>query len=61
MEQRLAEFDVPIVVGVPVGHDPDNEPWVYGQVGELLLTADDDTWNDQAPLHDEDLAADAAE
>jgi muramoyltetrapeptide carboxypeptidase len=56
MEQRLAEFDVPIVVGVPVGHDPDNEPWVYGQVGELLLTADDDTWDDQAPLHAEDLA-----
>lgn len=37
MEQRLAEFGVPVVVGVPVGHDPDNEPWVYGQVGELAL------------------------
>jgi muramoyltetrapeptide carboxypeptidase len=36
MEQRLLEFDVPIVVGVPVGHDPDNEPWVYGQVGSLV-------------------------
>lgn len=35
MVQRLLEFDVPIVVGVPVGHDPDNEPWVYGLVGEL--------------------------
>ncbi len=40
MQQRLLEFDVPIVVGVPVGHDPDNEPWVYGQVGEL--TGDED-------------------
>ncbi len=41
MEQRLLEFDVPIVVGVPVGHDPDNEPWVYGQVGELVTDASD--------------------
>lgn len=31
MEQRLAGFGVPIVVGLPVGHDPDNEPWVYGR------------------------------
>lgn len=37
MEQRLLEFGVPIVVGVPVGHDPDNEPWMYGQVGDLTL------------------------
>jgi muramoyltetrapeptide carboxypeptidase len=37
MEHRLLDFDVPIVVGVPVGHDPDNEPWVYGQVGQLAL------------------------
>jgi muramoyltetrapeptide carboxypeptidase len=42
MEQRLLEFDVPIVVGVPVGHDPDNEPWVYGQVGELVTDESDD-------------------
>jgi muramoyltetrapeptide carboxypeptidase len=42
MEQRLAEFGVPVVVGVPVGHDPDNEPWVYGQVGELLLSGESD-------------------
>ena len=41
MEQRLLEFDVPIVVGVPVGHDPDNEPWVYGQVGELVTDESD--------------------
>ena len=41
MEQRLLEFDVPIVVGVPVGHDPDNEPWVYGQVGQLAGTPEE--------------------
>jgi muramoyltetrapeptide carboxypeptidase len=41
MEQRLLEFDVPIVVGVPVGHDPDNEPWLYGQVADLALSADE--------------------
>lgn len=41
MEQRLAGLGVPIVVGVPVGHDPDNEPWVYGQVAELLLEGED--------------------
>lgn len=41
MEQRLLDFDVPIVVGVPVGHDPDNEPWVYGRVGQLELTPDE--------------------
>jgi muramoyltetrapeptide carboxypeptidase len=61
MEQRLAEFDVPVVVGVPVGHDPDNEPWIYGQVGELLLTADDDPWDADPPLHDEDLPVGAAD
>ncbi len=37
VEQRLSVLGVPVVAGVPVGHDPDNEPWVYGQVGELLL------------------------
>ncbi len=37
MEQRLAAFGVPVAVGAPIGHDPDNEPWVYGQVGDLLL------------------------
>lgn len=36
MEQRLAGFGVPIVVGLPVGHDPDNEPWVYGRWAELV-------------------------
>ncbi|MGB7980110.1 MAG: LD-carboxypeptidase [Candidatus Nanopelagicales bacterium] len=41
MQQRLLEFAVPIVVGLPVGHDPDNEPWVYGQVGELTQDADE--------------------
>ncbi len=41
MQQRLLEFDVPIVVGLPVGHDPDNEPWVYGQVGELTQDPED--------------------
>jgi muramoyltetrapeptide carboxypeptidase len=41
MEQRLMEFDVPIVVGVPVGHDPDNEPWVYGQAGLLAGTPEE--------------------
>ncbi len=40
MEQRLAEYGVPVVVGVPVGHDPDNEPWLYGQVGQLLLAGE---------------------
>jgi hypothetical protein len=30
------------VVGVPVGHDPDNEPWVYGKVGELVTDESDD-------------------
>ena len=55
MEQRLMEFDVPIVVGVPVGHDPDNEPWVYGQEGALVLTADDDQWDGESPPHAEDL------
>jgi muramoyltetrapeptide carboxypeptidase len=40
MEQRLSEFGVPVVAGVPVGHDPDNEPWVYGQVGALDLSGD---------------------
>lgn len=44
MEQRLLEFDVPIVVGVPVGHDPDNEPWMYGQVGELVVSTDEAEW-----------------
>ncbi len=43
VEQRLMEFGVPVVVGVPVGHDPDNEPWVYGQVGELLVDPADQT------------------
>ncbi len=38
MEQRLMEFGVPIVVGVPVGHGPDNEPWIYGQMGQLAGT-----------------------
>jgi muramoyltetrapeptide carboxypeptidase len=42
MEQRLLEFDVPIVVGVPVGHDQHNEPWVYGQAGTLVTDASDD-------------------
>lgn len=37
MEQRLAPLGVPIVVGVPVGHDPDNEPFVYGREAELTL------------------------
>jgi muramoyltetrapeptide carboxypeptidase len=56
MEQRLMEFEVPIVVGAPVGHDPDNEPWVYGQVGELLLTDEDDSWpQGHPPAHAEDL------
>ena len=41
MEQRLLEFDIPIVVGVPVGHDPNNEPWVYGQVGSLVADESD--------------------
>ncbi len=41
MEQRLLEFDVPVVVGVPVGHDPDNAPWLYGRVGALTLTDED--------------------
>lgn len=61
MEQRLAEFEVPVVVGVPVGHDPDNEPWVYGQVGELLLTPDDEAWEAEPPPHDEDLVPGAGE
>jgi muramoyltetrapeptide carboxypeptidase len=58
MEQRLAEFDVPVVVGVPVGHDGDNEPWVYGQIGELLLTPDDEAWETEEPLHEEDVRPD---
>ena len=37
MEQRLAEFGVPVVIGLPVGHDPANEPWVYGRTGDLDL------------------------
>ena len=62
VEQRLAEFGVPVVVGVPVGHDPDNEPWVYGQAGELTLSPGEfelDPDADQRPVvpHDEDLAA----
>ena len=35
MEQRLAEFGVPVVIGLPVGHDAANEPWVYGRTGDL--------------------------
>jgi muramoyltetrapeptide carboxypeptidase len=54
MEQRLAEFGVPIVVGVPVGHDPDNEPWVYGQGGELLPAGEAEALSVK---HLEDLAA----
>ncbi len=42
MEQRLMEFDVPIVVGVPVGHDPDNAPWLYGRSGALAITDEDE-------------------
>ncbi len=41
MEQRLAGLGVPIVAGVPVGHDPDNEPWVYGRQAELVAGADE--------------------
>ena len=63
IEQRLAEFGVPVVVGVPVGHDPDNEPWMYGQVGELLV-APEEEWESEgdeaerrpAVPHDEDRA-----
>ena len=55
MEQRLAEYGVPVVVGVPVGHDPDNEPWVYGQVGDLLLAGESDAV--VAVPHAEDLPA----
>ncbi|MCU0301105.1 MAG: LD-carboxypeptidase [Candidatus Nanopelagicales bacterium] len=54
MEHRLEEFGVPVAAGAPIGHDPDNEPWVYGQVGELDLTGE------LAPLdlpHAEDLEA----
>jgi muramoyltetrapeptide carboxypeptidase len=54
MEHRLEEFGVPVVAGAPIGHDPDNEPWVYGQVGELVLDGE------FAPLerpHAEDLEA----
>ncbi len=43
MEQRLMDFDVPIVVGVPVGHDANNEPWVYGLVGDLVSDDPDGT------------------
>lgn len=64
MEQRLAEFGVPVVVGVPVGHDPDNEPWIYGGIGELVgtdsdgprLEGPDEAWRLAIP-HDEDVAA----
>ena len=55
MEQRLSEFGVPVVVGLPVGHDPDNEPWVYGQVGTLSL-GDEPEPDDPQPPHEEDLA-----
>ena len=64
VEQRLAEFGVPVVVGVPVGHDPDNEPWVYGQVGELVIASGepgevdgDEVLGRPTVPHDEDLAA----
>ena len=56
MEQRLSDFGVPVVAGLPVGHEPDNEPWVYGRTAVLdmgpMLPAED-----QAPLppHAEDL------
>jgi len=59
MEQRLAEFGVPVVVGVPVGHDPDNEPWVYGQVGELVLAGEEEA-GPEVP-HAEDVRPDRAE
>jgi muramoyltetrapeptide carboxypeptidase len=54
MVQRLEEFGVPVAIGAPIGHDPANEPWVYGQGGELDLTGE------LAPLdrpHAEDLEA----
>jgi muramoyltetrapeptide carboxypeptidase len=54
MEQRLAEFGVPVVVGVPVGHDPDNEPWVYGHVGELALAGEVEDVGEEL-AHAEDL------
>ena len=56
MEQRLAEFGVPVVIGLPVGHDPANEPWVYGRTGELELGPMPDATH-QAPLppHAEDV------
>lgn len=50
MEQRLAQFGVPVVVGVPVGHDPSNEPWIYGQVGSLTLCAHEDGYS-ASPTH----------
>jgi muramoyltetrapeptide carboxypeptidase len=55
MEQRLSEFGVPVVVGLPVGHDPDNEPWVYGLTATLDL-GPQLTAEEQAPLppHAED-------
>jgi muramoyltetrapeptide carboxypeptidase len=54
MEHRLEEFGVPVVAGAPIGHDPDNEPWVYGQAADLVLDGE------TAPLlrpHAEDLEA----
>ena len=41
---------------VPGGHDPDNGPWVYGQIGELLLSGEAGAEVDVP--HPEDLAGD---
>lgn len=59
MEQRLAEFGVPVVMGLPIGHDPANEPWVYGRIAVLDLGQLPDGVGDQTPLppHAEDLRA----
>jgi muramoyltetrapeptide carboxypeptidase len=59
MEQRLGEFGVPLVIGLPVGHDPANEPWVYGRTGQLDLgPATDASDQVQLPPHAEDRRED---
>jgi muramoyltetrapeptide carboxypeptidase len=59
MEQRLGEFGVPVVIGLPVGHDPANEPWVYGRTAQIDL-GPVPAGSEQVPLppHAEDVRGD---
>jgi muramoyltetrapeptide carboxypeptidase len=56
MEQRLVEFGVPVVAGAPVGHDPDNEPWVYGGHATLTLTGEPEAGLDRPHAEDVESA-----